>query len=146
MHQRIYLHLFTMSPITKLKYILRTDYHDQDVFGINFYTSCHKRSDHKYSKITNKRDVGHILISCLNVIPIILQDYPNASFGFIGARTIDFASNTVENYKNTQRFPIYKEVVPYKIGPKTFEPIEYRDLSGYLLVNIKSGDIEKKIN
>ena len=142
-------HLFTLiykfySPVTKLKYILRADYHEQDVFGIKFYASCHKRSEHKYSKITNKGDVGNILISCLNVIPIILKDYPNASFGFIGARTIDFASNTVEDYKNTQRFRIYKEVVPYKIGPKTFEHIEYTDLSGYLLINRKSGDIDIK--
>ncbi|MBB2150879.1 hypothetical protein [Pedobacter gandavensis] len=78
------------------------------------------------------------------MIPIILKDYPDSSFGFIGARTIDFASKTVEDYKNTQRFRVYKEVVPYKIGPKTFEHIEYADISGYLLINRNSGNIDKK--
>lgn len=142
-------HLFTLiykfySPITKLKYILRADYHEQNVFGIKFYASCHKRSEHKYSKITNKGDVGNVLISCLNVIPIILKEYPNASFGFIGARTIDFASHTVEDYENTQRFRIYKELVRKKIGLKTFEHIEYQEISGYLLINRNSGDIDIK--
>jgi len=68
-----------------------------------------------------------------------LIEYPTASFGFIGSRTLDKASGKVESYIKTQRFRVYKEVVEHKFGTKTFEHITYEELSGYLLLNKACG-------
>jgi hypothetical protein len=64
--------------------------------------------------------VANILITCLKSVPLILQDYPEASFGFTGSRTIDKESRTVEAFENNQRFRVYKRIVEQKIGFNTF--------------------------
>lgn len=133
-------HLFTIvykfySPITKYNYIINADYHLEDVFAIKFYCTKDKRSDYKYNKIVNKGDLGNIFITCAKVIPLLLQSYPTASFGFCGARSVDFKSKKVENYTNNQRFRIYKNIVSIKFGVKTFTHYEYEQISSYLLIN-----------
>ncbi|RDB03480.1 hypothetical protein [Runella aurantiaca] len=130
------------SPVTKLHYIIRADYHKGDVFAIKFYCKQHRRSDRKYSIIINKGDIGNIFVTCIKVIPYILIYYPNASFGISGARTLD-KKGMVEDYKNNQRYRIYKELIPTKIGRLTFEHIEYEHVSSYLLVNRNCTDIQK---
>src|SRR5690606_8146966 len=95
--------------------------------------------DYKYSKIINKGDVGNILITCAKAIPLILQQHPTASFGFVGARTLDKASGKVESYNNNQRFTIYSYIVAQKFGKITFEHMEYPEISGYLLINRHNG-------
>ena len=142
-------HLFTLiykfhSPVTGYHYILRAEYHKEHVFALKFYAQKDSKSDYKYSQIVNKGDVFNILITCLKVVPIILTDYPDVSFGFIGARTIDRASNRVENYDNTQRFRIYTSIVEGTIGFATFAHFTYQEISGYLLINLKQGNSEMK--
>jgi hypothetical protein len=144
-------HLFTIvykffSPITKYNYIINADYHEEDVFAIKFYCAKDKRSDYKYNKIVNKGDLGNIFISCAKVVPLLLLDYPNASFGFCGARTVDFKSKKVENYINNQRFRIYKNIVSMKFGTMTFTHYEYEQISSYLLINNKSNVIISEKN
>lgn len=133
-------HLYTLiykfySPVTKYHYILRAEYHEENVFAIKFYCKKDKRSDYKYSKIINKGDIGNILMSCALVLPLLLNEYPTASFAFAGARSIDFKSRKVENYITNQRFRIYRDIVAKKFGTKTFAHYEFENLSAYLLVN-----------
>jgi hypothetical protein len=133
-------HLFTFiykfySPITKYHYILRAEYHEEDVFAIKFYCKKDKTSKYKYNKIVNKGDIGNILITCITVIPLLLKIHPNASFGFAGARTIDNRSKKVEGYSNNQRFRTYSYVISSKIGTETFTHFEYEKVSSYLLLN-----------
>jgi hypothetical protein len=133
-------HLFTLiykfySPVTRYHYVLNADYYEENVFALKFYAKKDRRSDYKYSKLTNKGDVGNILITCLKVIPLILMDYPNVSFGFVGSRTIDKASRTVEDFKNNQRFRVYRKIVEKKVGFHIFEHFTYEFISGYLLIN-----------
>lgn len=133
-------HLFTIvykfySPVTKHSYIINADYHEENVFAIKFYCSKDKRSVYKYNKIVNKGDLGNILITCAKVVPVLLKSYPTASFGFCGARSIDFKSRKVENYINNQRFRIYKRIVSIKFGTVTFTHYEYEQISSYLLIN-----------
>ncbi|WP_412468281.1 hypothetical protein [Pedobacter sp. KLB.chiD] len=142
-HEFTYIYKFR-SPATRYNYILRADYHNEDVFGIKFYAQPHRHSDLKYSKITNRGDVPNILVSCLSVVPILLAQHPTASFGFIGARTVDKASQRIEGHQNTQRYRIYKELVKEKIGELTFEHVDYEQLSGYLLLNRAAGNLKIK--
>lgn len=142
-------HLFTLifkfySPITRYAYILRVEYHEEQVFALKFYAQKDSKSDYKYSHIINRGDVFNILITCLKSVQIILQDYPEASFGFIGARTIDPVANRAEDYENTQRFRVYSQIEEDTIGDQTFEHFTYEVLSGYLLVNKYTGNIEDK--
>lgn len=144
-------HLFTIvykffSPSTTYNYIINADYHEEDVFAIKFYCTKDKRSDYKYNKIVNKGDLGNIFISCAKVVPLLLLEYPTASFGFCGARTVDFKSKKVENYINNQRFRIYKNIVSMKFGTKTFTHYEYEQISSYLLINNNSDVIISEKN
>jgi len=143
-------HLFSFlykfySPVTELQYVLTADYHEGDFFAIKFYAKMHRKSDFKYSLVTNKGDVGNLLVTCLKSVPLLLENYPTASFGFVGSRTYDKASKKLEEYSNTQRFRVYREFVLTKIGADIFKHYEYEDVSGYLLVNRKCGmDINTK--
>lgn len=132
------------SPVTRYAYVLRAEYHQEQVFALKFYAQKDSKSDYKYSRIINRGDVFNILITCLKSVQIILKDYPEASFGFIGARTIDPVANRAEDYENTQRFRVYSQIVENTIGDQTFEHFTYEAVSGYLLVNRSAGNIEDK--
>ncbi len=141
-------HLFTFiykfsSPITGHSYVLNADYHEEDVFVVKFYSKRHKGSDNKYNKILNKGDLGNILITCLRVVPMLLNDYPTASFGFIGSISID-KKRLQENYNNNQRFRVYSYIATQKIGSETFQHYRYSEISGYLLVNRKNENTDSK--
>ena len=137
--EHLLTHIFKFySPKTQLVYVLRAEYHEEDLFAIKFYCKQHRRSDYKYSKITNKGDVKNILITCAKAIPYLLESYPTASFGFIGSRTIDKTNSRVENHIENQRYRIYIRIVSTLIGTKTFQHREYPDQSGYLMVNRKT--------
>lgn len=131
------------SPKTKLNYILTADYHENTFFAIKFYAKKDKRSDNKYSKVVNRGDVGNILVTCAKVIPLILKKFPNASFGFIGSRTIDFYSEKIEGYSNNQRFRLYTYHLRQFIGTKTFKHIAYEKASSYVLLNNNITDLIK---
>lgn len=135
-----YSHIYKFySPKTKLTYILNADYHNHDfnLFAIKFYAKKDRKSEFKYSKITNKGDVQNILITCIKVIPVLLQEFPDASFCFIASRSIDKKSKRIENYKLNQRFKIYLGLISRIIGLENFIHFEYSGISGYLLVNNK---------
>ena len=142
-------HEFTLvfkfkSLKNKWNYIIRAEYPKGNIFAVKFYTQQHSKSDFKYSKITNKFDVINILVTTSKIIPIILIDYPHASFGFAGARIIDENSMKVENYDLNQRFRVYRNFVTSIIGSKTFTHYEYPKVSAYLLVNNFNANIRVK--
>ena len=83
-------------------------------------------------------------MTCVKVIPLLLNDYPDASFGFIGSRTVDELSLKVESFINNQRFRIYRQLIPLKFGEKTFAHFAYEQISGYLLINRRCGNIDEK--
>ena len=124
-HLRTLVYKF-YSPVITYNYVLHTDYYEESVFAIKFYAKKDKHIDYRYSRLTNKGDVGNILITCLEVIPLLLKDYPDASFGFIGSGNIDKKSQTVENIQNNQRFRVYRKIVELKTGFQTFEHFEYK--------------------
>jgi len=142
-HLSTYIYKF-YSPITNYHYIIRADYHEGDVFAVKFYCKKDKRSKYKYNKIVNKGDIGNIFITCIKVIPLLLNIYPNASFGFAGARTIDFKSKKVEGYANNQRFRTYCYTISLKIGTETFTHFEYENISSYLLLNNNNSNLKEK--
>lgn len=118
-HIETYIFKF-FSPVTKLHYIIRAEYHEEDVFGIKFYCKKDRSSDFKYSKIVNKGDFGNIVMSCFKVIPYLLQIFPTASFGIIGARGFDAKFNLYEQIEFTQRYKIWSYIIQKKVGQQQF--------------------------
>ncbi len=79
--------------------------------------------------------MGNILISCLRVIPAILEQYPTASFSFIGAPTLDPFAERLERGVQNQRYRIYAFVAAKRIRAHLFFHKKYPHISGYLLLN-----------
>ncbi|MFT4202331.1 MAG: hypothetical protein QM610_00320 [Chitinophagaceae bacterium] len=142
-HLCTYIYKFH-SPKTKLFYIVRCEYHREDVFAVKFYCKKDRHSDYKYSKLTNKGDVGNILVTCLKVIPLLLQEYPNASFCFVGASRL--VENRSEGMKRNIRFRIYSDVARNLIGSVLFTHYSNGDISSYLLLNNNCKDREEHKN
>jgi hypothetical protein len=126
------------SPVTDYHYVIRAEYHLQDVFAVKFYCKKDRKSDYKYSKIVNRGDLGNIIMSCAKVIPLLLQMHPTASFSFAASRSVDFKNNSIEDYGQTQRFRLYQYMIPLKFGTKTFIHYAYPAVSSYLLYNRSS--------
>ena len=143
-------HIFTFySSSNGLKYVINLEEYKEELFAIKFYPKCLRKSDYKYNTIINKGDVINVLMTCASVIPYILRMNINASFGFVGSRTIDAAKNKfIEDFSVNKRYRIYSNLIKQVIGDQTFVHIEYERISGYLLINKRFNSIttkEKKI-
>lgn len=138
-------HLFTLvykffCTESKLHYILRAEYHAENVFGIKFYCQKDSKSDHKYNKIINRNGysaVINIFETCLSLIPELLEKYPDCSFGLLSSRTIDFSNpkKLTEDLVRNQRYRVYTAFIRQRIRGKTFTHFQYPKISAYLLVN-----------
>ena len=130
------------SEKTNTPYVVQVAEHINDFYVVKFYAKKHRKSSRKYSLIVNDGDPVNVLITCLKAIPEILKINPNASFGFLGARTFDRYSRKIESYNNNQRYRIYKEHINQLLGNKTFTHKYISKSSSYALYNNKLPDIE----
>ena len=137
---------FTKSDPERIKYIVRAEF-QEDVIAIKFYAAKNSKSENKYHLILDKnryRGTLCILMTCVNLIPMLLKDYPSSSFIIKASNTIDIKSKKEEDDSVNQRFRIYRWLFSETIGDQTFEHIEYKDVSVYLLVNKSNKDIDSK--
>jgi len=137
------LYRFT-STDNGLTYILRAEYHKGDVFGIKFYAKPHANSKKKYSLLTNKGYALRIFQTCASVVPLLLKEYPAASFGLIGSRLLDEMREEIELPQRNIRFRIYEKVARDLFGEETFKHYSYPRISGYLLLNRKNNIKQSK--
>lgn len=147
-HLKTFIFTF-ISPITRLKYIVRAEYHEEDVFSIKFYPSSLKHSDKKYSLLTNKHDVPRIVRTIGHIVVWLLDKYPTACFAFYGSPTFDKITRRYEFGQCNKRYRVYFEFVKQFFGIETFAHFAYYKVSGYLLVNRLHQDVdlkEKKIS
>lgn len=141
-------HLFTnvyrfKSTETKLTYLIRAEYHSEEVFGIKFYAKAHQKSSRKYSLLTNKGHALRIFITCASIVPKLLKTYPTASFGLIGSRLIDEQNKEIESPNQNIRYRIYHRLIQDLFGYQTFAHFAYPEISGYLLLN-RVNNVENK--
>lgn len=145
-HLESYIFKF-FSTKSKTKYILKADYHKQNIFAIKFYPKIYKYlDDKKYHRISNLGDVSNVLITCIKVIPELLNKFPGSSFCFIASPSIDKTSDRFEGFRMNQRFRIYRQLVIQKIGSETFEHFEFNEVSAYLLANKLNSNIEQYLS
>lgn len=112
--------------------------HQYNFIAVKFYAKKDRKSSLKYSNIINRGDVANILVTSAKVVPWMLRKFPDASFGFIGARSIDLSSHKIENYKNNQRYRLYAYHIPQLFGFETFVHKKYNQASAYSLLNRKA--------
>lgn len=131
----------------RLKYIVRVEV-TNDIFAIKFYAARDKKLDNKYNRILkmhNYTETLRIFMTCASIVPLILQEFPLASFVINGAQSLDLESNKIEGRANNQRFRLYKNMATQLFGKKCFEHYEFIEISSYLMVNKKEcSDIERK--
>lgn len=132
------------SPVTKLKYIVRAELHECDVFTVKFYPNSLKHSDYKYSLLTFKHDVPRIIMTVAQVVVVLLDQFPNACFAFYGSPTFDKTRKQFEQGSLNKRYRVYFEFVKRAFGTGTFAHFTYFDLNGYLLVNRNHKDVDRK--
>lgn len=147
-HLFSYIYKFFCSD-SKLHYIIRAEYHTENIFAIKFYCKKDKRSDFKYNKIINKNSsstVLKILKTCLSLVPTLLQLFPNCNFALLSSRSVDFSSSKrlTEGLPQNQRFRIYSRFIQERIGNVTFTHFTYEKISSYLLINNTEHDIYAK--
>lgn len=147
-HLFTYIYKFFCTEI-KLHYVIRAEYHSENVIALKFYCKKDRASDYKYNKIINKasfRTVINILDTCVSIVPILLLRHPSCSFGLCSARSIDFSNpkKLTEDLENNQRFRVYSQFIQSRVGNKTFTHIEYPSISSYILVNNSNANIDQK--
>lgn len=125
-------------------YIIRAEYHEENVFAVKFYLQQHSGCEYRYGHVTNFGDARKILMTIASLLPYLLERHPGASFAFIGAQTWDKERKRVEPMANNQRFRIYRGLVDRVVGRETFELFASEKLSGHLLVNRSAGDVESR--
>lgn len=147
-----YIYKFRSNKTDKyqsLKYIIRVEVID-DIYAIKFYAARDRKLDNKYNRIIKAHNYSgtlRIFVTCASIVPIILEDYPLASFIINGAQSLDLKSNKIEDRANNQRFRLYKNVAIRLFGKEVFEHYEFPEISSYLIVNRrKCSDIEEKKN
>jgi hypothetical protein len=125
----VYLYKFRTHKKRKT-YFARVERYEDDVFIIKFYQKRLEQSPNKYREITNEGCAIRILSTCLQIALDLLVKYPEASFGFHGARSEG------EHYSGTQRFRIYQMILANHFGPsKTFNHWWEEDYSVYMMFN-----------
>lgn len=134
-----------------MHYIIRAEYHIEDVFAIKFYCKKDRKSPFKYNKILNKHTYGTVIKifhTCLSLVPILLKKHPKCNFAIYSARSVDLKNpkRLTEDILINQRFRIYTPFIQQRIGSETFTHFKYDAISSYLLVNNQVGNVDIKEN
>lgn len=96
-------------------------------------------------KHTITRMLYVFFLTCASIIPTLLKEHPYASFAVNGAESLDLESDKIESRNKNQRFRIYRTMALNLFGRKTFEHVQYEDVSSYLLINRENcSDINEK--
>ena len=96
----------------RLKYIIRVEKYD-NAFALKFYAARDRKNDNKYHRIINAygyRGLVRLLLTCLQVMPDILNKFPKASF-VVNGKVVILSVNYEEGYycqietKSRRRLP-----------------------------------------
>lgn len=129
------------SPVTRLRYTFLAEHHAGAIFAVKFHCHAHRLSERRYNIIVDKGDAFRIMRTVVEITLDILKEHPDASFGFVGSRSIDRDQN-VEGISLTQRYRIYRWLATVLLGDRTFQHYEFDRVSAYLLVNRCHHDVD----
>lgn len=128
------------------RYIIVVELYAGDIYIIKYYAACHSNSEHKFSFVFNDERPSYIIRTCIDVMLEFYKENPSASFGFIGASSINKIKKgklTDNKTANTQRYRIYKTLMFNFFGKKTFAHSTDKKYSAYLMINRRNKGIWK---
>jgi len=121
-------------------YTVKVDEFCHTLFIIKFFLSNHKSYPHKFSYQLDTYDAPRVIRTSVDILLEIWQKEPDASFGFIGAPSIE-KDGTFEDKIKTQRYRIYERLVANFFGEQHFSHAFNDQKSSYLLINNRCGDV-----
>jgi hypothetical protein len=136
------------SDIINQHYIVELIKLDYDIYVIQFFLKNHRLSENRFNLLLPKgkgsnKHVFYLLNTITKIAVEIIEQNPNASFGFMGAATSreNNKKKNAENInpdstiRNTKRYRVYSKYVLRYFPPNVFTHIEYKNSSCYLLKN-----------
>ena len=116
------------STRTKKWYIVRVEQYPNEFFGIKFYLKDDRLNPHKYNRLTGLNEPRPIINTCIAILMELAEQFPNSSFGFIGANSIG------ESEKETKRFRVYRRVLTTYFSEEHYFHYQIVEKSAYALV------------
>jgi len=123
-------------------YLVEVEVYAFDIYVIKFFLKKHKRSPLKYNILTNENRCSKVVSTCIRIMLEIHHKNPFASFGFIGANTIDRQTGYEESMQTTKRFIVYRRAMFALFGTETFTHYVDAGHSAYLMISNKNDSVE----
>lgn len=107
--------------------MIRVEEYPNDLYFIKFYPKNYQDSENKYKIRTGDvHELNRIISTCIKHAKSILDNIPEASFGFYGQwdeKDIISDTDTFDDVVNvtSQRYKIYKEAIFRKIDSNKFK-------------------------
>src|SRR6185437_4490791 len=130
---------------TKKRYLVIVERYQYNIYVIKFYADCHALSKNKYHLLLKDEQPAPIIRTCINIMLEFFALNPRASFGFIGAASVNKTRKgkiVSEGKENTQRFRVYQTLMFNFFGQETFEHSQNVRRSAYLLINRQNQPID----
>lgn len=143
-HIKVREFLYRFKTESNHVYFIQVEEFVNKLFAVKFYAKDHRLSRNKYKLLTNKNNIKEarsIILTCIHVGFILLNDFPKHSFAFIGCPK--YGSD--ETYYDNQRFRVYNRFVTTFIDAKKFRCYTDPKYSTCLLINEKSIDENKEL-
>lgn len=144
-HRKHVEHLYIYSFKTdKYKYLVEVERYTQNIYILKFYKRSNKNSKERFNLLSNEGRCSRIIGTCFSIFLDIYNTNAKASFGFIGAYTIDPKTGNIEGKGNTKRYRIYTRAMINYFGEKTYTYYDDPAQSFYLAVsnqNVNTGYI-----
>ncbi|RKD17284.1 hypothetical protein BCY91_03920 [Pelobium manganitolerans] len=136
-HNKKYLiEVFTYNfKADRTWYLVEVEHYQHNIYILKFYLKKHKKHPNKYNMMSGEFQCARVIATCLKILLKIYFDNPLASFGFIGANTIQPDRQIYELKSNTKRFRVYQTMLTTKIGKETFTHFHNVSKSTYLMAN-----------
>jgi len=122
-------------------YLIEVERYPHQIYVFKFYKRIHKKNKQRFNLMTNEGKCSRIVATCFSIFLNIYDKNPLASFGFLGAHTIDKRRNIEEPKSETRRFVVYRQAVQNYFGVETFTHFSNPETSIYLAVSNKNKDV-----
>jgi hypothetical protein len=127
----------------KYPYLIEVERYPRQIYVFKFYRRLHKKNKQRFNLMTNEGRCSRIVGTCFNIFLSIYEKNPLASFGFLGANTIDIQKQIIEPKNETRRFVVYRQAVQNYFGTTTFSHFSNPENSIYLAISNKNKDISQ---
>jgi hypothetical protein len=127
----------------KFKYLVEVETYADDIYILKFYNRKDKENKNRYNLLTKEGKCSRIIGTCFSIFLDIYKKNNRASFGFIGAYTLDPKTGKTEGKDNTKRYRIYTKAMINYFGTKTYTYFDDPSQSFYIAVNNLNKDIYK---